>query len=211
MRSSGSTFGSEIWAKAALVAPQFGKSNLFTSIVLRTADARAAEQLAKNMKNYKKASLQAMTETEYFSKLNATNKQFLVAIIFVTVVMSIGGIFGVMNTMFAAIAQRTRDIGVLRLMGFARWQILSSFFIESMAIAVIGGLAGCALGSLTDGWTATSVVSGGQGGGKFVVLQLMVTRDTLAIGMLVTLLMGGLGGLLPALSAVRLTPLETLR
>ena len=92
------------------------------------------------MKNYKKAPLQAMTETEYFSKLNATNQQFLVAIIFVTVVMSIGGIFGVMNTMFAAIAQRTRDIGVLRLMGFARWQILASFFIESMAIAVIGGL-----------------------------------------------------------------------
>jgi putative ABC transport system permease protein len=166
MRSSGSTFASEIWAKAALVGPQFGKPNLFTSIVLRTADAPAAERLAAAMKNYKKAALQAMTETEYFSKLNATNKQFLVAIIFVTVVMSIGGIFGVMNTMFAAIAQRTRDIGVLRLMGFARWQILSSFFIESMAIAVIGGLAGCALGSLTDGWTATSVVSGGQGGGK---------------------------------------------
>ncbi|HEY2146876.1 MAG TPA: ABC transporter permease, partial [Pirellulales bacterium] len=91
------------------------------------------------------------------------------------------------------------------------WQILSSFFIESIAIAVIGGLLGCALGSLTDGWTATSIMSGGQGGGKFVVLQLMVTTDTLAIAMLVTLLMGGLGGLLPALSAVRLTPLETLR
>jgi putative ABC transport system permease protein len=212
MRSSGSTFGSEVWAKAALVGPEFGKPNLFTSIVLRTADAAAAERLATNMKNYKKAALQAMTETEYFSKLSATNKQFLVAIIFVTVVMAVGGVFGVMNTMFAAIAQRTRDIGVLRLMGFARWQILSSFFIESMAIAIVGGVAGCALGSLVDGWTATSVVSGGQGGGgKFVVLQLMVTTDTLGLGMLVTLLMGGLGGLLPALSAVRLTPLETLR
>jgi putative ABC transport system permease protein len=211
MRSSGSTFGSEIWAKASLVGPQFGKENLFTSIVLRTADAAAAERLSKNLKNYKKAALLAMTETEYFSKLSATNQQFLVAIIFVTIVMSIGGIFGVMNTMFAAIAQRTRDIGILRLMGFARWQILASFFIESMAIAVVGGVLGCALGSLTDGFTATSVVSGGQGGGKFVVLQLMVTTNTLAIGMLVTLLMGGLGGLLPALSAVRLTPLETLR
>ncbi len=130
MRSAGSTFGSEIWAKAALVGPQFGKPNIFTSIVLRTADAAAAAKLAGSMKNYKKAALQAMTETEYFSKLNATNKQFLVAIIFVTVVMSIGGVFGVMNTMFAAIAQRTRDIGVLRLMGFARWQILVSFFFE---------------------------------------------------------------------------------
>ncbi len=211
MQSSGSTFGSEIWAKASLVGPQFGKENLFTSIVLRTADAASAERLAKNMKNYKKAALLAMTETEYFSKLSATNQQFLVAIIFVTIVMSIGGIFGVMNTMFAAIAQRTRDIGILRLMGFARWQILASFFIESMAIAVVGGVLGCALGSLADGFTATSVVSGGQGGGKFVVLQLMVTTDTLAIGMLVTLLMGGLGGLLPSLSAIRLTPLETLR
>jgi putative ABC transport system permease protein len=211
MRSSGSTFGSEIWAKASLVGPQFGKENLFTSIVLRTTDAASAERLAKNMKNYQKAALLAMTETEYFSKLSATNQQFLVAIIFVTIVMSIGGIFGVMNTMFAAIAQRTRDIGILRLMGFARWQILASFFIESMAIAVVGGVLGCALGSLADGFTATSVVSGGQGGGKFVVLQLMVTTDTLAIGMLVTLLMGGLGGLLPALSAIRLTPLETLR
>ena len=211
MQSSGSTFGSEIWAKASLVGPQFGKANLFTSIVLRTADAEAAQRLATNMKNYKKAALQAMTETDYFSKLSATNKQFLVAIIFVTVVMSIGGVFGVMNTMFAAIAQRTRDIGVLRLMGFARWQILSSFFIESLAIALVGGVLGCALGSLCDGLTATSIVSGGQGGGKFVVLQLMVTTDTLAIGMLVTLLMGGLGGLLPAISAVRLTPLETLR
>ncbi|HEV3417851.1 MAG TPA: ABC transporter permease [Pirellulales bacterium] len=212
MRSSGSTFGSEVWAKAALVGPEFGKPNLFTSIVLRASDAAAAERLATTMKNYKKAALQAMTETEYFSKLSATNKQFLVAIIFVTVIMSVGGVFGVMNTMFAAIAQRTRDIGVLRLMGFARWQILSSFFIESMAIAIVGGVAGCALGSLVDGWTATSVVSGGQGGGgKFVVLQLMVTTDTLGLGMLVTLLMGGLGGLLPALSAVRLTPLETLR
>ncbi len=211
MRSSGSTFGSEIWAKASLVGPQFGKENLFTSIVLRTADAAAAQRLSKSLKNYKKAALLAMTETEYFSKLSATNQQFLVAIIFVTIVMSIGGIFGVMNTMFAAIAQRTRDIGILRLMGFARWQILASFFIESMAIAVVGGVLGCALGSMADGFTATSVVSGGQGGGKFVVLQLMVTTDTLAIGMLVTLLMGGLGGLLPSLSAVRLTPLETLR
>jgi ABC-type antimicrobial peptide transport system permease subunit len=211
MKSSGSTFGSEIWAKAALVGPQFGKPNIFTSMALRTAGPAEAAQLAASLKKYKKAALQAMTEPEYFDKLSATNKQFLVAIIFVTVVMAVGGVFGVMNTMFAAIAQRTRDIGVLRLMGFARWQILSSFFIESLAIAIVGGIIGCALGSLSDGWTATSVVSGGQGGGKFVVLQLMVTSNTVAIGMLVTLMMGGLGGLLPAISAVRLTPLETLR
>ncbi len=62
--------------------------------------------------------------------------------------MAIGGIFGVMNTMFAAIAQRTRDIGVLRILGFARWQILVSFFLESLLLALIGGLLGCAIGSI---------------------------------------------------------------
>ena len=62
--------------------------------------------------------------------------------------MAIGGVFGVMNTMFAAISQRTKDIGVLRILGFARWQILVSFFLESLLLALIGGLLGCALGSL---------------------------------------------------------------
>ena len=125
--------------------------------------------------------------------------------------MSVGGIFGVMNTMFAAISQRTKDIGVLRLLGYARWQILVSFLLESLVIALVGGLLGCALGSLADGWTATSMMMGQGGGGKSVVLQLAVSADIIATGILLTLLMGLLGGLLPALSAMRLKPLEALR
>ena len=85
--------------------------------------------------------------------------------------MAVGGVFGVMNTMFAAISQRIKDIGVLRILGFARWQILVSFFLESLVLALVGGLLGCALGSLADGWTATSIVCSGQGGGKSVVLS----------------------------------------
>jgi ABC-type antimicrobial peptide transport system permease subunit len=133
------------------------------------------------------------------------------AIVFVAVVIGIGGIFGVMNTMFAAISQRIKDVGVLRILGFARWQILVSFFLESLAIALLGGLIGCALGSLCHGVTATSIVSGGQGGGKSVILTLTVDASTLAIGLLFTLIMGALGGLLPSFSAMRLRPLEALR
>jgi len=211
-RSEGSTFGSEVWAKWNLVAHMFGKER-YTSMVVRTADSEAARVFADDItKNFKKAALQAMPETEYFSRLNETSRQFYIAIVFVTVIMSIGGVFGVMNTMFAAVSARKRDIGVLRIVGFARWQVLTVFLAESLLIAVIGGLLGCALASLTDGWTANSIVSGGQGaGGKFVALKLAIGIDMLAVGMLVALAIGALGGFFPAISAMRQRPLESVR
>ncbi|HEX4131411.1 MAG TPA: ABC transporter permease, partial [Pirellulales bacterium] len=106
MASEGSTFGSEIWAKRSIVAPMFGKQT-YSSIVLKAHDAEAAKQLAGDLTTrFKKSAVQAQTETEYFAKLSETSRQFLAAIIFVAAVMALGGTFGVMNTMFAAIAGR---------------------------------------------------------------------------------------------------------
>src|SRR5262249_49515143 len=127
------------------------------------------------------------------------------------VFMAVGGIFGVMNTMFAAISQRVKDIGVLRILGYARWQILTSFLLESLVIALVGGLLGCALGSLCHGISATSIVGSGQGFGKTVIFRLTVDAGTISTGVLLTLFMGLLGGLLPSLSAIRLRPLESMR
>jgi ABC-type lipoprotein release transport system permease subunit len=211
MQSRGSTFDSEVWAKHQLAGELFGKMS-YTTVVLRTADAAAAKALAAELTaNYKKPAVQARTEPEYYESLNTTNQQFLVAILFVVVIMAVGGVFGIMNTMFAAIAQRTKDIGVLRIIGFARWQVLTSFFLESLVLALVGGLLGCAVGSLSHGWTASSIVSSGMGGGKSVVLQLVVDANILVAGMTFSLLMGCLGGLLPALSAMRLKPLDSVR
>lgn len=212
MQSAGSTFDSEVWAKRAIIGPMFGKET-YTSLVLRAVDEQAAVRL-KDFFNleFKKAAVQALLEREYFASLAETNKQFLVAVVFVAVVMAVGGVFGVMNTMFAAISQRTKDIGVLRLLGFARWQILASFLLESLVIGLVGGALGCALGSLCDGWTANSIVSSGQGGaGKFVVLVMSVDANTLILGILLSAIMAVLGGILPAISGIRLRPLEALR
>ncbi len=175
--STGSTFDSELWAKRARVGEDFGKQNTFSSYLIRTAGPAAAKALTNDLQNYKKAALNPQVETEYFSKQGETSKQFLVAVIVVAVVMAIGGVFGVMNTMYAAISQRTKDIGVLRILGYARWQVLVSFLLESLVIALIGGIVGCAIGMLADGWTARSVVSSGPGGGKSVVLQLVVSPE----------------------------------
>jgi ABC-type lipoprotein release transport system permease subunit len=212
-RSEGTTFSSEVWAKRANVGELYGKPNVISSIAIRTGSADEAKEFARYLRDdFKDAKLQTQTETEYFSQLQGTNQQFTIAIGFFTIFMAIGGIFGVMNTMFAAISQRSKDIGVLRILGYARWQILLSFLLESLLIAFAGGLIGLAVGSLSHGVTATSIVGSGQGGfGKTVILRLAVGPTALAIGLGLTLLMGLLGGLLPAWSAMRLKPLDALR
>jgi hypothetical protein len=212
LQSAGSTFDSEIWTKRSIVGPMFGKESC-TSVVVRAAGAKEARKLKDYFNSqYKKAALSAQVETDYFESLTGTNRQFLFAIGFVTVVMAIGGVMGVMNTMFAAVANRVKDIGVLRLMGYSRLQVMLAFLLESLLIALGGGALGCALGYLADGWTATSIVSSASGGGgKFVVLRLTVDVQTLLLGLLLALGMGAIGGAIPALSAVRLKPLEALR
>jgi ABC-type lipoprotein release transport system permease subunit len=211
LQSAGSTFDSEIWGKFQVVGEQFGKKT-YTTCVLRSRDAEAAVALAKDLSaNYKKPAVAAQVETEYYARLNNTNQQVLGAILIVVAIMAIGGVFGVMNTMFAALAQRTRDIGVLRILGFAPWQLLLSFFLEAVLLALIGGLVGCALGSLANGWSASSIMSSGPGGGKSVVLKLVVDARILGAGMIFSLLMGCIGGLIPALSAMRLRPLDAVR
>jgi putative ABC transport system permease protein len=117
-----------------------------------------------------------------------------------------------MNTMFASIAARIKEVGVLRILGFKRWQILISFMLESLAIAFVGGLLGCALGYIANGFEATSNMSGGGGGApKGVALKMVVDYQTFAAGMLFTLVMGRLGGLVPALSAMRMEILDSLK
>jgi ABC-type antimicrobial peptide transport system permease subunit len=211
MQSAGSTFDSEVWGKFSLMKDLFGK-NSYTTCVLRTADADTAKRFAEDLtKNYKKPAVAAVPEPEYYSRLNGTNEQFLYAIAVVVLIVALGSVFGVMNTMFAAINQRIKDIGVMRILGYARWQVLTSFFVEAVALALLGGLIGCALGSLAHGLGTTSIIGSGQGGGKTVVLKLVVDARILGAGMGFALLMGCLGGLIPAISAMRLKPLDAVR
>ncbi len=211
MKSAGSTFDSEVWALRSLVAPLFGK-NTYTSLVLRAENVRAARGLKKFFNDeFKKAAVQAQLETEYFASLSKTNEQFLYAIVGVAAIMAVGGAFGVTNTMLAAVAQRSKDIGVLRMLGYSRWQVQLCFLVESLLIALAGGAIGCALGFLVDGVTATSIVGSGQGGGKTVILKLVVDTDIVLRCMSLSVIMGLIGGLYPALTTLRLRPLEILR
>jgi putative ABC transport system permease protein len=211
LKSSGSTYNSEVWAKQQRVGEFFGKQS-YTTVVLRTAGAEEAQQLADRLEaEYKQPAVSAKTETEYFESLNSTNLQFLVTILVVAIFLGVGGFLAVMIIMFAAISQRIRDIGVMRILGFSRWQILTSFFLEALVLAVLGGLLGCIVGALAHGVETTSILSSGPGGGKSVVLKLIVDWKVLLGGMLYALLMACIGGPPPALWATRVKPLEAVR
>lgn len=211
MNSGGSTYDSEVWAKRSVVGPLFGKES-YSSVVLKATDAKAATELSRFFnEDYAKASVRAYTEPEYFKSLGQTNQQLLYGTIFVAIIMAFGGVMGVMNTMFAAISQRIRDIGVLRLLGFGSWRILVSFLVESLLIALLGGVVGCAIGYLFNGYSATSIVSGSGGGGKSVVFKVVVDMSVIGIAIFLSLLMGLVGGLIPAVSAMWKRPLESLR
>jgi ABC-type antimicrobial peptide transport system permease subunit len=215
MKSAGTTFGSVVWCSVNNpVVQSSGKGNKFTTLVLRASEntEAASRAMAYHLQNrYEQAKLKAYSEPAYYQELTKTNESFLKWIVLLAVVMAVGGVFGVMNTMFASIAARIKEVGVLRILGFKRWQILISFMLESLAIAFVGGLLGCLLGFFANGFEASSTLSGGQGGGKSVALKMIVDYQTIAAGLLFTLVMGRLGGLVPALSAMRMEILESLR
>jgi putative ABC transport system permease protein len=218
MDSRGSPFDSEIWAKREEVGRYFGKDNVeqgqrfFTSIVVQTKGPADAEKFASELQSRQpEVRVNVMPERKYYEEMSKTNKMFAGAAVFIAVIMAIGGMFGLMNTMFAAVSQRIKDIGVLRIVGYRRWQVLGSFLIESMLLAILGGGLGMLVGYLFDGFEQVGFMSAGQGGGKTIVFTMKVNWDVLKMGIGFTLVMGLLGGFLPSLAAMRQRPLEALR
>jgi putative ABC transport system permease protein len=225
MRSAGKTFDSETWATRQRVGQEFGKQ-AFTTVVIRVSDdnpdtvGQSADTFAYHLsKNFANPRVRAVPEPRYYEDLAKSNSQLMFMVVVVAIIMALGGVIGVMLVMFAAIAQRVKDVGVMRVVGYKRWQILVSFMLESLAIALLGGLIGVLLILLVDGvasaaWgglTVTSTITAGQGGGKSVVTKLIFGSDVVASGILFTIVMGRLGGLLPSVGAMRLGILESLR
>ena len=217
MKTEGTTFDSEVWSKQSVIGPLLGKSN-YTTLVLRATDPTQAQKLEdffmgkdKDFK-YEKSQVNAFTEKNYYKSQSQTSVQLLIGTMLVAGVMGFGGVMGVMNTMFAAISQRVKDIGMLRLLGFSRWRILVSFLTESLLIALLGGVVGCLLGYMCNGLQATSIIGGGNGpGGKAVVFRVVVDWGVIGLGLTLSMLMGFVGGMIPAMSAMRFKPLESLR
>jgi putative ABC transport system permease protein len=205
-RANGSALESEVWADLDETANQFRCEGVYSSVVLRTEDAAAARALAGRLSRSRSLSVEAMTETSYYQKQSDEIDLMRTAAWVIAWFMGVGAMFGVMNTMFAAILQRTKDIAVLRIMGYHAAHIVLAFLLEALLIALLGGGFGLALGYAANGFTQTAAL-----GSRQIDFSFRVDAGIVGFAGAFAGVMGVLGGALPALSAMRVKPLEALR
>ena len=206
--AEGSAYESEIWGDVNQMASDFDRQGGFASAYLRATDPIAAEALTKRVSDDQRLKLDGMLETDYYAKQTSSGTPIKVIGWIVGVIMAIGSIFAAMNTMYAAVAYRGREIATLRVIGFSRPAILTSFILESLLLALLGAIAGIVLMLPFNGMeTGTSnAVTFSE-----VVFSLRITPEVAMYAILFALVMGFIGGLAPAWHAARQNILSALR
>jgi ABC-type lipoprotein release transport system permease subunit len=204
--ANGSAFEAEVWCDLTELASQFRREGMYSTVVLRADNPLAAVELRDRLMSSRSIACNAQTEPAYYAKQAELTQLIANAAWIIAWFMGIGAVFGVMNTMFAAINQRRKDIAVLRIIGFQPHEILASFLLEAILISVIGGSLGIALGTAFNGLNQSFSM-----GTREVEFAFEVTQSTIAFATAFSISMGVLGGLLPALSVIRIKPLEALR
>jgi putative ABC transport system permease protein len=207
--AAGSSSESEIWADIDTVRNSFGREGLVSSVTAQLEAPSRFDAFAATVENDKQLGLEAMRQDVYFEKASEGTAMFISAMgIVITVIFSLGAIIGAVITMYAAVAQRQREIGTLRALGFSRVSILSSFLLESTVLALIGGAAG-GLAALCMSFVRFSMLN--MTTWSEVVFSFEPTFGIVASSILVGALMGVVGGLFPAVRAARTSPIEAMR
>ena len=193
--AGGKANDSEAWGDADLLMADFRRED-YSAALLRAESSAARDALVRTLDEDKRLSLRGIPEPDYYfeqTKSPGLPIQFIG--MFVSVLLAIGASVGAMNTMYAAVASRTREIAVLRAIGFRRRAILASFLLEAFALAVVGGLLGCALAFPFNG-LATSTTNWQTF--SDIVFQFRITPRLLLYGMTFSAGIGLVGGVLPA-------------
>ena len=207
--SDGAAFESEVWGDYASLNALLRRPAVTNCMVVRMKDPAEIPALDRWIRSLPGASLQAVPERTYFENQGGQVAMVLRALAsLVAVVMGLGAVFGAMNTMYAIVAARTREIGTLRALGFSRRSILSSFVLESILLALVGGLIGCLLAFPLNGFTSAS---GQTPSFSEVAFAFRVTPGILVYGVVFAAIMGLVGGLLPSWRAARLPITSALR
>jgi putative ABC transport system permease protein len=202
-----SAFDSEAWMDADEARSVFDREN-YSSLLVRVVDENAAKALLQRIESDKRLPLQADFETKYYAAQTKTALPIKVLGNFLATAMSIGAIFAAMNTMYASVGARTREIGTLRVLGFRRRTILLSFILEGAFLALIGGVLGCLMSLPMHGYTTATI---GFETFSETIFQFRITPWLAAQGLIFSLLVGVAGSFLPALRASRLPVIAALK
>ena len=200
--SGGSTFEGEIWMDKEDMKLDFDMHGL-SQVTVRLESPGLKDSFIRDLsRNLQLPTADAVGEKEYFASEGQSSTFVLVMGIIIAVLMALGAIFGGMNLMYMTIAARIREIGTLRALGFSRSNILASLLMESLIIALVGGVAGSALSIIVNGYSLELFE---------VAFSITISPFILLLGLMVSVLIGIGGGLLPGLSASRMQIVEALR
>jgi len=166
------------------------------------------EEFAQSLRTDSRLKVDTMSEEEFYAKQTEFVDQLHALGLVVALVLAIGSVFGAMNTMYSAVARRTGEIGVLRVLGFSRFNVLASFVLESIVLALAGGALGEILGVLVA--YSTGLSSQLMNVGEFI-FRFRLTAGAFVSGMAAAIAIGALGGLMPAWRASRIGLVESLR
>jgi len=206
---SGDAQNSEIWGDSQVIGSSYRRGGTVNSVMLRLTDASAIDALKAGIESDPRLKVTVQTTREYYSRQSESIAQ-IVGIVGTTIggIMALGAIFGALNTTYAAVADRSREIATLRAIGFHTGPVILSVLLETMLLAVLGGAVGAGLTwMIFDGFTASTVGANSSQ----VVFAFDVSRELLASGLKWALAIGLIGGLLPALRAARMPIVAGLR
>jgi len=206
---SGDAMESEIWADAGVVAPTYERGSTRTSVTVKLENASAFKGFKAALAEDPRLDVDTDTTLDYFSKQSeGMSKVIRIVGMVVGAIMGIGAVFGALNTMFATVTTRVREIATLRAIGFRGLPVVVAVMLETMLLALLGGLLGGLLAWIVfNGYTA-STIAGGVGQLTF---QFKVSLPVLWTGLKWALAIGFIGGLFPAVRAARLPVTDALR
>lgn len=203
----GSAFDSECWLDADECRSTFER-DMYSSFLIRVPDDAAGEKLIQRIETDRRFKLKAEREVEYYKKQTMTAAPIKWLGGFLAVMMSVGAVFAAMNTMYAAVGARTREIGTLRVLGFRRRAVVTALMIEGGFLAFLGGIIGCAVAFYWNGYTTATM---GFETFSEIVFQFSVTPKLIAQGLIFAVLVGLIGTLFPAIRASRLPVIAALK
>jgi putative ABC transport system permease protein len=210
MDAGGSAFDSEIWCDADLLNSTFQRpAGVYQSVTLRLTSRDALSALAARVAADPRLRVQVERETDYYKKASQMMTNMILGLgTMVALVMGVGAVFAALNTMYSAVAERTREIATIRAVGFGGGAVVVSFVLEALFVSLAGGLLGCLFVLPLNGLTTATMNFQTFSHLSFAFL---VTPLLLGLGLVFALLMGLAGGVPPAVRAARLPVTAALR
>lgn len=208
--AGGGVAESEIWTDAAVLQPAYKREDSFQSVYARLSSAGSFTEFSDALTSNPQLKVKVLRLSDFYAEQSEMLTKFITTIgVFIASMMALGALFGALNTMYSAIASRTREIATLRAMGFSSGPVVISVIVESLAVSLIGGAIGAGIAYLAfNGYEASTL---NWATFSQVTFKFAVTKGLLVQAIIWASVIGIIGGLFPAVRAARLPIASALR